>query len=147
MGNRVSQSSTERADPKGRTPLHYAAAESSGADVRKLLTSGANPNVQDSNGWSPLHFAAQANSAECTAELLRHGADHSLRDTHGNTALFRAVFASGGDGAVIGLLLNAGADPLATNGSGVSPASLARTIANYDVAQYFVGIGGERSAS
>jgi uncharacterized protein len=54
--------------------------------------------------------------------------------------LFRAVFNSCGDGSVIELLLSAGADPNAPNDSDVTPIKLARTIANYDVAQFFNGI-------
>lgn len=137
MSKRIAPNLSSGADREGRTSLHYAAAENRFLDVYALLSAGADPNLQDRNGWSPLHFAAQAVSAECTSELLRHGANHSLRDSHGNTPLFRAVFASQGNGAVIELLLHAGADPFSKNNSGVSPASLARTIANYNLAQFF----------
>jgi ankyrin repeat protein len=102
-----------------------------------LLVAGADVNSQDDNGWSPLHFAAQASSPECISVLLRAGASVSLRDSSGNTALSKAVFSSRGSGAIIRLLREAGADPLATNNHGVSPVGLARTIANYDVAQFF----------
>lgn len=131
----------EGVDGLGRTPLHYAAAESKAEDVARLLAAGADANAQDDNGWTALHFAAQAVAPDCAAELLRAGADASLRDSYGNTALFRAVFSSRGNGAVIRLLREAGADPHATNNHGVSPVSLARTIANYDVAQFFSDLG------
>ena len=130
----------EGVDEYGRTPLHYAASESRPDEVARLLTAGANVNLQDDNGWSPLHFAAQASSPECTSMLLRAGASVSLRDSAGNTALSKAVFSSRGSGAVILLLREAGADPLATNKHGVTPMGLARTIANYDVAQFFSDI-------
>ena len=42
-----------------------------------------------------------------------------------------------GNGSVIKLLLGAGANPNAENKSGVSPASLANTIGNYNVAQFY----------
>ena len=129
-------------DQYGRTPLHYAAADSQPAEVVRLLALGANANLQDDDGWSALHFAAQAVSAECAATLLEAKANVFLQDSFGNTALFRAVFASNGNGSLIGLLRAAGADPLTKNKHGVSPVALARTIANYDVAQFFTDVEG-----
>ncbi|MDP2178493.1 ankyrin repeat domain-containing protein [Methylicorpusculum sp.] len=128
-------------DNYGRTPLHFAAGDSLPDEVAKFIAAGVVVNVQDDNGWSALHFAAQAESLECAAELLRAEADHSLQDSFGNTALFRAVFSSRGEGSVIRLLRQAGADPFVKNKHGVSPVSLARTIANYNVAQFFSDIG------
>ncbi|MES2841980.1 MAG: ankyrin repeat domain-containing protein [Pseudomonadota bacterium] len=131
-------------DKQGRTPLHYAAGDGNAAEVRRLLKAGADANHQDANGWSPLHFAAQASSAECTDALLGSGASPSLQDSHGNTALFRAVFASKGEGDVIMLLRRAGANPRTKNAHGVSPASLARTMANFNVAVHFADLGPDK---
>ena len=124
-------------DEYGRTPLHHAAANSDSGEVSKLLAGGADPSVQDDDGSSPLHFAAQATSPNCVAALLRGGASVASQDSYGNTALWRAVFSSRGDGAVILLLRQAGAEPRTKNQHGVSPVSLARTIANYNVACFF----------
>ena len=124
-------------DEYGRTPLHYAAADGLADEVARLLSTGADANAQDDDGWTPLHFAAQANSAVVTKTLLSAGAATELKDSYGNTPLFRAVFASHGDGAVIRLLLNAGADPHAANLSDITPLSLAKSIANYDITQFF----------
>jgi ankyrin repeat protein len=124
-------------DGYGRTPLHYAAADGNTEDAVKYLKAGANPNLQDDNGWSPLHFAAQAVSVDVTRALLEAGSDIELKDSYGNTPLLQAVFSSRGNGSVIKLLREAGANPHVANDSGVSPVSLARTIANYDVAQFF----------
>lgn len=139
-GKQPKRKPREGVDEYGRTPLHYAAAESRRDEVEKLLAAGADANVQDDHGWTPMHFAAQAVSAECTAALLRSGADTSLCDLYGNTALWRAVFSSKEDGSVIKLLREAGANPLAKNTHGVSPTSLARSIANRDLAIYFTDI-------
>ena len=124
-------------DRAGRTQLHYAAADGAVAEVVRLIEAGADPGAQDDNGWSPLHFAAQANSEAVTRILIAAGASVDPRDSYGNTPLWRAVFSSNGDGAVIKFLRDAGADPYTENASGVTPLSLARTIANFDVAQFF----------
>lgn len=128
------------ADEQGRTDLHYAANDGDVAVVKALLASGSDPNAQDSQGWAPLHFAAQAASSAVVEALLAAGARADPRDSHGNTPLFRAVFSYEGDGAAISALRASGADPHAKNASDVSPVSLARTIANYDVARFFVDL-------
>jgi uncharacterized protein len=127
-------------DEYGRAPLHYAARDGDCRVVEELLRTAADPNAQDDDGWTALHFAAQSNSVTCARALLAAGARVDLRDSHGNTPLSTAVFNARGDGAVIVLLREAGADPRAVNKHGVSPVKLARTIANYDVAQFFADI-------
>lgn len=127
-------------DGLGRTALQYAAVDGDSRRVEELLRAGADPDAQDDNGWTALHFAAQARSLSCVQALLQAGAAVELRDSHGNTALSTAVFNSRGDGAIISALREAGADPRAANNHGVLPVRLARTIANYDVAQFFSDI-------
>ena len=124
-------------DRDGRSDLHYAARDGDLAAVQKLVSLGADVNLQDKHGWAPLHFAAQACSEDVTTYLLAHGASVDPEDAHGNTPLFRATFASRGDGNVIRALRTAGANPGKKNKSGVSALSLARTIANYDIAQFY----------
>lgn len=124
-------------DEYGRTALHYAAAEGRVNDVASLLAGGSDPNAQDDNGWAPLHFAAQAVSADVTKALLAAGAKVELRDSYGNTVLWRAVMSSKGIGEVIQLLRQAGADPHAKNSAGTTPLSVARSIGNFNVAQFF----------
>jgi len=127
-------------DEYGRTPLHYAAGDGDSRRVEDLLRAAADPNAQDDDGWTALQFAAQSRSAACTRALLAAGARVDLPDSHGNTPLSTAVFNSRGDGAVIVLLREAGADPRAANKHGVSPVKLARTVANYDVARFFADV-------
>ena len=136
----------EGVDAYGRTPLHYAASEARPEEVAKLLASGLNANSQDDNGWSPLHFAAQAECGECIASLLQSGATPALQDSFGNTALHRAVFSSKGNGSIISLLRQAGADARIENKHGVSPLSLAQTIGNYDVVQFFSDLAASDGA-
>ena len=124
-------------DRAGRTALHYAALECNSAAVARLLNEGVNPGATDDEGWTPLHFAAQSNAADAARLLIEKGTPTDPRDSHGNTPLFKAVFSSRGNGELIKLLRAHGADPNAENNSGVSPVKLARTIANYDVRQFF----------
>jgi ankyrin repeat protein len=127
-------------DAYGRSPLHYAAANSEIELVRSLLENGSDPHARDDNGMVALHFAAQAGAASVAERLLAAGSQADARDNHGNTPLFTAVFNYRGDGAVIQLLRQAGADCCMSNCYGVSPVSLARQIANYDVARHFADI-------
>ena len=124
-------------DPDGRTALMAAAIDAKPGAAQLLIDAGANVDVRDPGGWSALHFAAQSGSIEIARMLLDAGASVEPSDTHGNTPLFRATFESRGNGDMIELLRAHGADPRATNNAGVSPVELARTIANFDVAQFF----------
>lgn len=124
-------------DKLGRTALHYACVDSAASEVERLIAVGANPNARDDNGWSPLHFATQADSAPVAKLLLVAGAQINAADSNGNTPLFNAVFSYRGNGDAIQLLRLFGADPTLSNNYGVSPAGLARGIANYDVAKFF----------
>ena len=137
----VAQSAKKHgADRFGRMPLHYAAADAEVERVRELLAASADINAQDNAGWTPLHFAAHARSKEITSTLLAAGAITDLQDIHGNTAIARAVHASQGEGDVIRLLRDAGADPTTKNKHGMSALDLARAIANYDVARHFADL-------
>ena len=126
-----------------RSALHYAAGDGDVTKARAELAGGAELNAADINGWTPLHFAAQAQSATIVKLLLEHGGDVHAADTQGNTPLWRAVFEYKNDPATIEALRAAGADPLKKNKHGVSPVSLARTIANYDVAKCFADIAAD----
>jgi len=121
----------------GRTALHYAAQQGDHIALADLLRSGADAGATDRSGWTALHFAAQSNALDVVRTLIESGAQVDQTDEPGNTALFRAVFAYGKSGEVIQTLLQAGANPNLTNAHGVSPASLARSIANTDVSKYF----------
>jgi ankyrin repeat protein len=133
---------TEAVEPDqgGRIPLHYAAMENDAALVGLLISSGQSPNAQDKLGYTPLHFAAQQQSLASAQKLVERGADVNLTDVHGNGPLWTAVFNSKGDGNLILLLRGHGAEALLVNKHGKTPVTLARTIANYDVKQYFTDL-------
>ena len=126
-----------------RSELHYASRDGDAERARSELAAGADVNAADANGWTPLHFAAQAQSASVVRLLLEKGGNVHASDAHGNSALWRAVFAYKNDPGAIDALRAAGADPLKENDHGVSPVSLARTIANYDVAKCFADIAAD----
>jgi uncharacterized protein len=131
-------------DAAKRTPLHYAALENNVVRVSELLARGADPNANDAEGFTPLHLAAQENALDAAKMLLDNGATVDPANAHGNTPLFVAVFNSRGRGELIGLLRSRGADPLRRNRAGQTPLGLARLIANYDVAQFFSDLLGDR---
>ena len=127
-------------DPEGRIELHYAALANDVASVEARLAAGDDPDARDRHGCTPLHLAAQEGAGDAARELLDHGATVDPPNEAGNTPLFVAVFNSRGNGAVIGLLRQRGADPLRANDSGQTPLGLARLIANYDVARFFADL-------
>ncbi len=124
-------------DDAGRNELINAVIRRDARAVQRHLIHASDPNVVDRQGWSALHFAAQNNDAQIAAILLKGGASQSVRDAYGNTALFRAVFSYRGEAECISVLLASGADPDQMNNHGVSPRSLAQTIANYDARKFF----------
>lgn len=124
-------------DRDGRTPLHQAATDGDMAIAGALIAAGADLVAADKHGWTPLHFAAQEWHLDVARMMIAGGAAVDPVDEHGNTPLWRAAFSSRGRGEMIELLLASGADRHRKNVHGVSPLELARTIANYDVAQWF----------
>ena len=69
--------------------------------------------------------------------LITRGAKVDPVDRNGNTPLWVAVFRAESETTLIDYLLSCGADANRENLHGVSPASLALTISNYDYSKVF----------
>jgi uncharacterized protein len=120
-------------DRGGRTPLHYAAADSNGdkdAVVAQLLAAGQDPNDRDYAGVTPLHGAAQYNGVETVRVLLDAGADVNAIDDEGNTPLMYALRSPWTTPEVVQLLRDRGGDPTIENHQGNSPLSRIRRVSN-----------------
>jgi ankyrin repeat protein len=89
--------------------------------LRDLLESGKDPNsVDDKLGWSGLMLAVENHQREVLAVLLAAGANPNFALENGWTALHQAVDSEcdaqqqtgqPADGALVGMLLEAGANP------------------------------------
>ena len=114
-------------------PIHDAAREGSGDEVRRLLK--ANPKQRDvrtAQGSTPLHLAATNPDTSAMKALIAAGADVMARDNDGATPLHMAAYSSRPTNTQI--LLEAGADPQAKTDNGRDPGSLARKVKSDETA-------------
>ena len=108
-------------------PIHDAAREGSGDDVRRLLK--ADPKQRDARtalGSTPLHLAATNPDTSAMKALIAAGADVNARDNDGATPLHMAAYSSRPKNTQ--LMLEAGADPQAKTDNGRDPGSMARKV-------------------
>lgn len=109
----------------GWTPLLVAAAKGRARGVELLLAKGAACATPDAYGWTPLMRAVSGGYIEAVDVLLASGqADIGAREESGATALH--IAAGRGFTTIVQRLLEAGAEPLATDGAGRTPAEVAR---------------------
>ena len=74
-------------DNRGRTSLHWAAANDNPTVAKLLLAKGAKADAKDANGWTPLHLAAINKSPAVAKLLLANGADPNAKAKDGKTPL------------------------------------------------------------
>jgi len=96
--------------PGGSTPLMYAALYGDADCVRRLLASGADPNIKNESAATALMWATD--SLEKTQLLIEHGADVNAVSDFGRTPLLIAAGRSGSS-PVVKVLLDHGANPSA----------------------------------
>jgi ankyrin repeat protein len=108
-------------------PIHDAAREGNGDDVRRLLK--ADPKQREARtaqGSTPLHLAATNPDTSAMKALIAAGADVMARDNDGATPLHMAAYSSRPKNTQ--LMLEAGADPLAKTDNGRDAGSMARKV-------------------
>ncbi|KAK2187317.1 hypothetical protein NP493_169g00000 [Ridgeia piscesae] len=112
-------------DGEGCSCIHLATQFSHTTIVAYLIAKGQDVDMQDQNGLTPLMWAANRVFGPDPARLLiTFNASTSLKQTStGNTALHWGC--ASGNHMVISLLLDSGANLLATNNNGDTPADLA----------------------
>lgn len=102
----------------GETLMMEAVLSSSAELVQALLDMGVDPNVVNARGVAPLMQAVLNHKENGITEiLLKGGADPDPRSETGSTPLLAA--ASRGRASIVAALLDAGADPKATDFQGI----------------------------
>ena len=142
---------------RGATPLHYACdpRPASGGVwnprrqaeiIGDLIEHGADVEHADRGGATPLHRAVRARSQAAVRQLLESGARVDCRLGKGaSTPLHLAVQSTGAGGtagavdeqmAIIGLLLDHGADPKSRDGRGKSVNDWAKSARIHDALRF-----------
>lgn len=127
-------------DKMGETPLYMAVTNGHADTILALVKAGADVEAPDHLGNTPLIRAVIEGRVECVSVLLDNGAVVSRTNKAGYTALTAAVLCRAAHNEmvdVIRVLLNAGADPLANDGTGHSAYDLAKSLKYSDLVQMF----------
>lgn len=93
--NAITGNNIDKQNEQGQTRLYLAAREGNTAAVKKLLRSGADPDIADSRGITPLHLAAYWGESEIVGLLLKAGAAPNADNGKGWTPLHSAAMAGG----------------------------------------------------
>lgn len=126
----------------GESPLMYVALMGDLPRSKKLIAMGAKVNKED---WTPLHYASIKGRADVIKLLLSHGADANEVAPTGDTALILAVQSDSLE--AVQLLLNAGADPSASNFKAQDAVEIARAKGKDKLADALEKIAEKRRAA
>ena len=102
--------------------------------VNLITKKGA--DIADNNGFTPLIVCCQNGRIKMIDFLLSQKIDINKKNSLGNTALFYAVYFSRNKTEIIEKLLKHGADKNIPNKAGVTPLSLANSMANEKVKEF-----------
>ena len=134
--------SVNAASRYGVTPLALACTNGSGAIVEALIKAGADPNASLPGGETPLMTAARTGSPGAVKALLANGARVDATDERrGQTALMWA--AAEGHAAIVGDLIEAGADVKRRVPSGFTPLFFAAREGRLDAARALLDAGAD----
>nr|GMD46629.1 ankyrin-1 isoform X2 [Ipomoea batatas] len=109
------------------SPLIWAAGHGQQDSVKLLLEHNANPNAETEDDITPLLSAVAAGSLQCLELLIKAGAKVNIT-AGGATALH--IAADNGSPEIIKTLLQAGADPNASDEDGMKPIQVAAARGN-----------------
>jgi len=132
-------------DEFGKTPLHFAAANSTPSVVILLLTKGADVSAADMSGKTPLHYAKMENKTDLinigwgwlsenfwksatpkdVQALIDSGAEVNSQTTNEGKAPLHFAAKHNKDAAVVKLLLDKGANVEARDKFKITPLNLA----------------------
>jgi ankyrin repeat protein len=129
------------ANQYNETPIMYTALLGDLVRTQKLIEKGANLSQP---GWNALHYATVKNQLPVMKLLIAKGASIDEVNPDGDTALMLAV--RNGNIEVIQVLINAGADPTASNFKAQNSIEIARDKGNAPLAQSLEKIARERRA-
>jgi len=166
---RADRSLVHARDEKGRTPLHWAAANAQRETARVLLANGADPNAKNDRGTTPIREVNPYESDNIEDLLLEHGAQIDLfeavhrgdkqrvetllkndpallamRAEYGGTPLHAA--AGGGQAEITRLLLAKGLDPDVRNDFGDFPLAVAAARGHTEVVEALLSKGADANA-
>jgi len=140
-------------DDEGKAALHHAARSPYGYEcVVALLDHGADPNIATPEGTTPIMESVLVpffgdltgyfgmTYVQTVRVLLERGGDANAKTKHGVTVLIKA--ATGGDPAIMKLLLEHGADVRPRDSNGMTARDYAVLLHHQEIAQMIAEAGG-----
>lgn len=125
----------------GMTALHWAVFHQHPEAIERLLSAGADANVQNSYGVHPLLIACQGGDPAIVESLLKAPVDVNARGPSGETPLMLA--ARQGCAEVIRLLLSAEAQIASTDKAGQTAVMWAAAAGNLEAVSLLVDNGAD----